>query len=89
MAVCNYCNREMLDGKGCKPFPVMMGGKSHRRIKVGAEGDWFQDEDYARCGDCGAETGYYHHAGCDCERCPICGHQLISCDCVFDGEEPV
>ncbi len=36
-----------------------------------------------QCGDCGAEEGSRHQPGCDMERCPFCGHQLISCGCVY------
>ena len=39
------------------------------------------------CHDCNTPLGGYHHPGCDNERCPICGGQLISCDCEFDLEE--
>lgn len=35
------------------------------------------------CHDCGAREGQLHDFGCDMERCPFCGHQLISCDCVY------
>ena len=34
-----------------------------------------------KCHDCGVEEGQIHHDGCDNERCPFCGMQLISCDC--------
>lgn len=34
-----------------------------------------------RCHDCNALFGHLHHWGCDAERCPACGGQLISCDC--------
>lgn len=33
------------------------------------------------CGDCAVAEGELHERGCDMERCPFCGHQLISCDC--------
>ena len=36
------------------------------------------------CHDCGAVEGQYHHFGCDMERCPFCGRQLISCHCCYE-----
>jgi hypothetical protein len=30
------------------------------------------------CGDCGTKEGQLHILGCDMERCPFCGNQLIS-----------
>jgi hypothetical protein len=33
------------------------------------------------CGDCAVEEGQIHKLGCDMERCPFCGHQLITCGC--------
>ena len=38
----------------------------------------------AICHDCGAKEGEYHQPGCDMERCPFCGGQLISCDCCYE-----
>lgn len=35
----------------------------------------------ANCHDCDANPGEFHDPGCDVERCPYCGGQLISCDC--------
>ena len=35
------------------------------------------------CGDCGAHEGQIHEYGCDMERCPFCGGQLITCDCCY------
>jgi hypothetical protein len=36
-----------------------------------------------KCHDCGVEEGQIHQLGCDMERCPFCGGQLITCDCVY------
>jgi len=35
------------------------------------------------CHDCGCGEGELHERGCDMERCPFCGHQLISCGCRY------
>lgn len=33
------------------------------------------------CHDCGVKEGQIHQWNCDMERCPKCGHQVISCAC--------
>ena len=35
------------------------------------------------CHDCGVEEGQLHDFGCENERCPFCGNQLISCSCKY------
>lgn len=82
MAKCEACGREMTTATGCALEWIIANGKKYSRIKVGDPGDFFEAEPTGtRCGDCGAQVGYFHHWGCDCERCPSCGGQLISCDC--------
>jgi hypothetical protein len=82
MAKCQYCEREMLSASGCIFTKLVYGKKATRetllRQKVGDEGVYNPGE---RCNDCNALYGYYHHYGCDNERCPKCGRQLIICDC--------
>ncbi len=36
------------------------------------------------CHDCGVKEGQIHKFGCDMERCPFCGMQLITCDCKYE-----
>lgn len=87
MAKCKACGREMTTAKGCSFTEMEIGSDWCERIKVGAPGDlaYGYIEKGARCGDCGARFGYYHHPGCDMEACPKCGNQLLSCDCSVSG----
>ena len=36
-----------------------------------------------KCHDCNCKEGELHHPGCDMERCPFCGWQLIICGCCY------
>lgn len=81
MAICRMCNREMTTACGCVKVSVVHHNKKYAPIKVGDPNDFYFGEGDGRCGDCGAKPGHYHHPGCDCERCPVCGNQLISCGC--------
>ena len=37
-----------------------------------------------KCHDCNCEEGEIHEYGCDMERCPFCGNQLIGCHCLYE-----
>lgn len=63
-----------------QPTQVELGGKLVDRVRYGdEEDDWGADR--APCHDCGVVKGELHIFGCDVERCPLCGSQLIFCDC--------
>jgi hypothetical protein len=79
---CDACKKDMLTADGCKPSVFAYQGNQYPRIKFGDSFDLYGDKDEAaRCPDCNAKFGHYHHYGCDCEVCPVCGEQLISCGC--------
>jgi len=61
------------------------GGKLLKRVPFGP-GDcgYFTDND--PCPDCGVAVGQLHVQGCDIERCPCCGGQVISCSCAEAAE---
>ena len=65
------------------------GNQDWQRIKYGEEtGAWagFADT-HPHCPDCAVAKGQYHVPGCDIERCPRCGGQVIGCYCCEDEEE--
>lgn len=83
MAKCTWCEQEMLDADDCSVNRVV---KYADGVELPAS--TAHDESRSgRCHDCNVKHGSYHHPGCDVERCPRCGGQLISCDCPFSGDE--
>ena len=76
---CEYCNQEMSTAEGCTLTTVSFGD--------GVTLPAIVHDMTNRCHDCGCTTGHYHHPGCDMERCPRCGGQLISCWCGESEDE--
>jgi hypothetical protein len=61
-------------------------GRDVPRIRYGKEhSDW--NAATVPCHDCAILIGELHVPNCDVEECPICGGQLISCECPFDEPE--
>jgi hypothetical protein len=85
VAKCDWCEKEMTDKtvRTCEANSIVgfPDGKSLPAIPY--------NPDYGgadqRCHDCNIARGGCHHPGCDMERCPKCGGQLISCGCL-DGD---
>ena len=64
----------------------IINGKQHQRIRYGKEADDWGADKYP-CHDCGVIKGQYHVPYlCDVERCPVCGEQVIGCDCDYEGD---
>ena len=61
-----------------------LNGEAIARIRYGDEqDDWGAEQ--RPCHDCRVIKGELHIPNCDVEQCPVCGGQVLSCDCLFDG----
>ena len=89
MAVCPYCNGEMMEGISCRPDPIMSGDTIYEPIRWGDELEsrrWVID---FPCRDCRTPPGGVHHPGCCVERCPACLGQAFGCECLADSDEDI
>lgn len=82
-ATCATCSREMTVGGGCEAthLGTSENGPWVERVVYGAEGEDWGAAEGRPCHDCNVAPGQPHHDGCDVERCPRCGRQLIGCEC--------
>ena len=62
-------------------------GRDYTRIPYGSERDVDWGADVQPCHDCSAVKGELHAKGCDVERCPVCGGQVITCPCKLEGAD--
>jgi len=78
MAICNLCDREMLDPATVSRIvrPIAYVGEAPR-----PQVPYRNEDGRELCHDCSVAAGGVHHPGCDMEECPRCGHQLLSCEC--------
>lgn len=78
MAICTFCAQEMGNGVGCTTVTVEYPDNLVLPSIINTD---------SICHDCKAPPHCYHHNGCDMERCPRCGGQLISCGCLDEEDE--
>lgn len=71
---CDVCGQDPRKADGCRVAVIYIEDEKYTRIP-------FFGDAGERCHDCNALSGHYHHWGCDAEICPMCGGQLISCEC--------
>ena len=77
MAVCDFCAQEMTaeTTNSCSQAVEFPDGTVMAPVR-------FSHDATERCHDCNVMPGAVHHPGCDMERCPRCGGQLIGCGCL-------
>lgn len=87
-AICRHCGESM--AHGCRKHWYVIGGRKYEAIPMGDPREHLP-ENVEVCHDCNARRGEYHHPGCDMERCPKCGLQLIGFhapDCGGENNHP-
>ena len=80
---CEDCGKRVGRANSCTLDGIILDGKQYVRDKTHYFDEERQPDSKERCHGCGIllRPGNVHHFGCDDERCPKCGEQLITCDC--------
>lgn len=71
----------------CKRKPEASCKANYIELNDGLIKERLRHREDRPCGDCGVSKNGYHHMGCDLERCPVCGMQLITCECLVSFQE--
>jgi len=79
---CGWCEKEMLDKKirTCVSNLIVTYPDGKEIPSTFYEGE-------GRCPECNVVSGSVHHPGCNREKCPRCGGQIISCECLDEEDE--
>lgn len=91
-AKCDACEKEMVPGGGCRFELIKIQNLEPSRCncdgaKVGKLVERRRMEHGSgNCHDCNAGPGRLHHDGCDWERCPVCGGQMLGDEHVVSDE---
>jgi hypothetical protein len=82
MAICQWCDKDMMDDATttCIEDDITIDGEDYKQIP-------YDGDPTERCHDCNVVRGGFHHPGCDMERCPKCNGQIISCNCDDDDDD--
>jgi hypothetical protein len=85
MAICGACDQEMLDQSSVSCVTDKIKFPDGTELDPIPYNPDYGGDDH-RCHDCNIKKGGIHHPGCDMERCPKCGGQMLGCGCT---QEPV
>ncbi len=64
----------------------VIGKVTYQRVPYGEEIEDLGADSHP-CDDCAVIKGQLHVPGCNIERCPACGAQVLACDCDYEGDE--